>query len=586
MPAKSLNMEGRKQMNERVMKENGREGWNEKSYQSKNKETGNHYDWSRHNLNFEITKGGNIQRLTAPSHLPIEQRLADRYKALGFNYYKEDSKNAPYSCVDIIVGGDHDLMSEIAFGSHTKDIDFSLKHDNAAAIADTEISHYLNTLEDNDDIDSILPWWLLEEDERRGYSNEHYSSHQEPKKPLIVQWALDNYNYFCEKFGEENVVSFSVHLDETTPHAHVLVVPTARKKQRGRVKPGEERKMKEVVSFKAHFGDLTKENSRKAAYRKWHDDYFRNVASKYGFARDGEEEKHSHLTKQELDKYNKLKEQNKQLSEDVRSKKEQLQTLQKNVSDKQEEAETLNISIQGKKGEISTLNGQINQNKDRIHLQVVKYNKNQVFVDRQAARLNDLNTKVAEQQQQFDNLTSDVVRLSTEVSDLKRQRWAYDSLSDEERQLPAKVKDLKKEEQKLQTSIQTKQTKVNELDESLKAATKVINAYNSTNLQWQNNGIIGMLKKLVDLIGEICGGNHNYHNLANNKEATLFYNAIYDPDEDKRLENFDNIWEIAKINFYQGWTDSARRNLRDFAAQDLYAQRQSQEESQSHGLKI
>lgn len=29
------------------------------------------------------------------------------------------------------------------------------------------------------------------------------------------------YNYFCEEFGKENVVSAKVHLDETTPHMHL-----------------------------------------------------------------------------------------------------------------------------------------------------------------------------------------------------------------------------------------------------------------------------------------------------------------------------------------------------------------------------
>lgn len=33
------------------------------------------------------------------------------------------------------------------------------------------------------------------------------------------------YNYFCNEFGKENVVSAKVHLDETTPHMHLHFVP-------------------------------------------------------------------------------------------------------------------------------------------------------------------------------------------------------------------------------------------------------------------------------------------------------------------------------------------------------------------------
>ena len=47
------------------------------------------------------------------------------------------------------------------------------------------------------------------------------------------EWGLEKsknylkevYNYFCEEFGKENVVSAKVHLDETTPHMHLHFVP-------------------------------------------------------------------------------------------------------------------------------------------------------------------------------------------------------------------------------------------------------------------------------------------------------------------------------------------------------------------------
>lgn len=52
-------------------------------------------------------------------------------------------------------------------------------------------------------------------------------------KEQFKEWGLDKskkyleevYNYFCEEFGKENVVSAKVHLDETTPHMHLHFVP-------------------------------------------------------------------------------------------------------------------------------------------------------------------------------------------------------------------------------------------------------------------------------------------------------------------------------------------------------------------------
>ena len=44
--------------------------------------------------------------------------------------------------------------------------------------------------------------------------------------PLMInQWAKDNYNFFAEKYGEENIIRATVHLDEKTPHMHLIIVP-------------------------------------------------------------------------------------------------------------------------------------------------------------------------------------------------------------------------------------------------------------------------------------------------------------------------------------------------------------------------
>lgn len=39
------------------------------------------------------------------------------------------------------------------------------------------------------------------------------------------QWAQDNLHFLQKKYGKENVVSFTLHQDEKTPHIHAVVVP-------------------------------------------------------------------------------------------------------------------------------------------------------------------------------------------------------------------------------------------------------------------------------------------------------------------------------------------------------------------------
>jgi hypothetical protein len=39
------------------------------------------------------------------------------------------------------------------------------------------------------------------------------------------QWAQDNLDFLQNKYGKENVVSFTLHQDEKTPHVHAVIVP-------------------------------------------------------------------------------------------------------------------------------------------------------------------------------------------------------------------------------------------------------------------------------------------------------------------------------------------------------------------------
>ena len=103
------------------------------------------------------------------------------------------------------------------------------------------------------------------------------------RMPEIEKWAIDTYNWCCRKYGEENVVGFQVHLDETNPHAQAQVIPVAKKKQRGRLKFGEERMTKDTVSYYGLVGDTRKE--RNAYLENLHTEYHLQVGYKYGLER-------------------------------------------------------------------------------------------------------------------------------------------------------------------------------------------------------------------------------------------------------------------------------------------------------------
>ena len=185
----------KKSFSAQVSNEAERRGWDEKRYQLKNadEDKNNHYNYSRKHLNFEVVKGGKIVPLGS-NPIPLHERLQHRHDELGFKPYMDAShpgqvsENSPNCVVNIIFSGDHDVMHRLAFS----DQEFNPSDPNA----------------DQSQVELMQG---------------------------IYNWAQDTYNFACRKWGEENVIGFCVHCDETSVHAHVLTVPVEQVKRRGRI---------------------------------------------------------------------------------------------------------------------------------------------------------------------------------------------------------------------------------------------------------------------------------------------------------------------------------------------------------------
>lgn len=264
----------KKSFSAQVGNEAERRGWDENVYRLKNadKDKNNHYNFSRKSLNFEIVKGGKIAPLGS-NPIPLHERVQMRLDELGFKPYMDArhpdqvSKNSPNCTVGMIFSGDHDVLYNLAFGNQKIDT------------ADPNADHSHVILQQG-----------------------------------IMQWAKDTYDFACRKWGEENIVSFAVHCDETSIHAHVQTIPVEKVKRRGRIGsqyvnkdnsnmilstkewkalPKEERgnytkqatskAFVERVSYAKVWGETRKEKSEYLS--QLHTDYHKEVGCKYGLAR-------------------------------------------------------------------------------------------------------------------------------------------------------------------------------------------------------------------------------------------------------------------------------------------------------------
>ena len=264
----------KKSFSAQVGNEAERRGWDENVYRLKNadKEKNNHYNFSRKKYNFEIVKSGKIVPLGSNS-IPLHKRVQMRLDELGFKPYMDAkhldqiSKNSPNCTVGMIFSGDHDVLNELAYGDQK-----------------------IDTSDPNADCSHIV------------------------LQQGIRQWAMDTYDFACRKWGEENVISFAVHCDETSIHAHVQTIPVEKVKKRGRIgsqyvhndnpsivlstkewralpkverdnytKQTESKAFVERVSYAKVWGETRKAKSEYLS--QLHTDYHNEVGRKYGLAR-------------------------------------------------------------------------------------------------------------------------------------------------------------------------------------------------------------------------------------------------------------------------------------------------------------
>lgn len=146
--------------------------WSKEFFEQKAKNPDHNYDRSRTALNFQVGPGGRI------TEIDESRRIGDKVDEIIKKHLRPNARVTAISnrAVMVVFGGNRERMREMAFGSQV-----------------------LNEYEE---------------------TNGHLI-----RQPEIEQWAKDIYGFVCREFGEENVASFIVHLDETGPHAHCVFVP-------------------------------------------------------------------------------------------------------------------------------------------------------------------------------------------------------------------------------------------------------------------------------------------------------------------------------------------------------------------------
>ena len=195
--------------------------WSEDFLRKKSNDPLANYDPTRAHLNFEVTRGGVIQPIDKSKS--IMQKMADNLAVRGIKdpNARENVRRRQNTLAQVIFGGSRERMNTLAFGSQTLDLN-------------------------------------------KGADNSHLSRSRD-----IEEWAKDVYSFVARRFGEENIVGFYVHLDETNVHAHRTLIPMDKEKN--------------CISWRSVFGQNKYEMGK--IFSMLHDDFSKEVGKKWGMER-------------------------------------------------------------------------------------------------------------------------------------------------------------------------------------------------------------------------------------------------------------------------------------------------------------
>lgn len=266
----------------------------------------------------------------------------------------------------------------------------------------------------------------------------------------IDEWCKDNLDYLKKEFGEKNIVSAVLHMDEKTPHIHASIVP---------IVEGARRKAKEGTKKKNTIRLCADDIMTKTKLEGYQDSYAEAMA-KYGLQRGIRGSDARHVTTAEF--YRDVFEQaeNAKIERDLlqQQNKEKQQAVAELQQKEQEEAQrlaNLHQSIIQKESELEKKEKQLREIKN----EVVQVGFEKTAKEAGKGILEGVtklmgNPKVKKLEAEIEGLNNDIVNLETEKEEVIKSAKAI--ISQKEKEIAEKDK-----------LINSQSTKLNKLFDSI-----------------------------------------------------------------------------------------------------------------------
>lgn len=331
--------------------------WDDKHWEKKASDSLANYDPTRKHLNFEVVKGGIVQPIDTSK--TIAEKMKENLLARGINDPNDrpNVRRRQRTLAQFIFGGSRERMLEMAFGNQSLDT-------------------------------------------RKGADNSHLTRESD-----IEKWAQDVYGFVARKFGEDNIVSFYVHLDETNPHCHCTVIPFDEENNK--------------ISWRSVFGKGHSEGP--AIIASLHDDLEKEVNSKWNLSRGDskEETKAKHLSTEEYKR--ELIHTVVELSDTVEGLTAQIRTLERKVKSLSTMLENLEKRKEEIQDKLDTIREQFG-NDEIDDEQLAK------LIDEQMQKMDGINEKIDIRQQMLDETTAQLEDARIKLAALLRKNESMEDI--------------------------------------------------------------------------------------------------------------------------------------------------------------
>ena len=227
----------------------------------------------------------------------------------------------------------------------------------------------------------------------------------------LRDWANDTLEWAQKKWGKENVVSASFHVDERTPHIHMIVVPivTGQSRRTRSYKLKAEEKGKPIKSYNIDHSKLrlcANEVYTSGKLYEYHDSYAEDVSLKYGLGRGVRAEPGSKKSHMDSIGYNRL------LAVQAAEHRALIDEL---TADYDEKKEKFQKEIHQFEEDRNTVSSALNEEQDKLTKAKSKTKKAEKESKEAEKKLADLDSRKTEMEKEVTRLQGDKDTLSTAV---------------------------------------------------------------------------------------------------------------------------------------------------------------------------